>query len=150
MIRLKPISGEQSFTVIPSSYVPSELNTCIIYITDEETKETTTHSPANDLVWAEAVFNWNDENRTWDYDQTTATDGFLFALSSDGNYLTITLLSISGLKEASRYRIEIKNETDVLLRDTIFVTAETDKKKVYSYPSTYKKYDDGEDTYIVL
>lgn len=150
MIRLKPISGEQSFTVIPSSYVPADLNSCIIYITDEETKETTTHSPANDLIWEDAIFSWNDENRTWNYDQTTATDGFLFALSSDGNYLTIKLLSISGLKEASRYRIEIKSDTDILLRDTIFVTAETDKKKVYSYPDTYKKYDDGEDTYIVL
>lgn len=150
MIRLKPISGEQSFTVIPSSYATTDLNSCIIYITDEETKETTTHSPANDLIWEDAIFNWNDENRTWDYDETTATEGFLFSLTSDGNYLTIRILSIAGLKESSRYRIEIKNENDVLLRDTIFVTSETDKKKVYSYPDTYKKYDDGEDTYIVL
>ena len=32
----------------------------------------------------------------------------------------------------------------------VTVTAETDKKKVYSYPTEYTKYDDGEDTYIVL
>jgi hypothetical protein len=150
VIRLKPISGEQSFTVIPSSYSGADLNECIVYITDEETKTVTTHSPSGDLVWDEAIFNWEDENRTWDYDEETATEGFLFTLTADQNYMTITILSIDGLKEGSRYRIEIKNENKVLLRDTIFVTSETDKKKVYSYPSTYKKYDDGEDTYIVL
>ena len=150
MIRLKPISGEQSFTVIPSSYSGSDLIGCIVYITDEETKTVETFSPANDLEWSDAIFNWEDENRTWDYDETTSTEGWLFALSSDENYVTITLLSTDSLKEGSRYRIEIKNETVVLFRDTIFVTSETDKKKVYSYPDVYKKYDDGKDTYIVL
>lgn len=150
MIRLQPISSEQSFTIISSSYSNADLNSCIIYVTDEETKETTSHSPANDLVWDEAIFNWEDENRTWDYDETTATDGWLFSLSSDDNYLIITMLSISGLKEGSRYRIEIKSDTDVLFRDNIFVTSETDKKKVYNYPSDYTFYDDGEDVYVVL
>ena len=150
MIRLKPITTEQTFSVVPSSYSATDLNSCIIYVTDEETRETTSHSPANDLVWDESVFNWEDENRTWDYDESTATDGWRFALSSNENYLNITILSISGLKEGSRYRLEIKNTDLLIFRDTVFVTAETDKKKVYSYPTEYTKYDDGEDTYIVL
>lgn len=150
MIRLKPITTEQTFSVVPSSYDSTDLNSCIIYVTDEETRETTSHSPANDLVWDESVFNWEDENRTWDYDESTATDGWRFALSSNENYLNITILSISGLKEGSRYRLEIKNTDLLIFRDTVFVTAETDKKKVYSYPTEYTKYDDGEDTYIVL
>lgn len=150
MIRLKPITTEQTFSVVPSSYSTADVLECLIYITDEETNVTTSYLPVRDLEWDSTSYDWEDTNFNWDFDETTATEGWRFALSSNGNYLNITILSTSDLKEGSRYRIEIKNDTLLLFRDTIFVTAETDKKKVYSYPSEYKKYDDGEDTYIVL
>jgi hypothetical protein len=96
-------------------------------------------------------YNWEDTNFDWDFDESTATEGWRFAVSTNGNYLNITILSTTDLKEGSRYRLEIKNaDTTVYLEIPIFVTAETDKKKVYSYPTEYTKYDDGEDTYIVL
>ena len=150
MIRLKPITTEQTFSVVPSSYDTGDILECLIYITDEETNVTNSYLPVADLEWDTASYNWEDTNFNWDFDETTATEGWRFALSSNGNYLNITILSTSDLKEGSRYRMEIKNDTLLLFRDTIFVTAETDKKKVYSYPTEYTKYDDGEDTYIVL
>jgi hypothetical protein len=150
VIRLKPITTEQTFSVVPSSYSTADILECLIYITDEETNITQSYLPVADLEWEFVDYNWEETNFNWEFDESTATEGWRFALSSNGNYLNITILSTTELKESSRYRIEIKNETLVLFRDTIFVTSETDKKKVYSYPDVYKKYDDGEDTYIVL
>ena len=135
---------------MPSSYSTADILECLIYITDEETNITQSYLPVADLEWEFVNYNWEETNFNWEFDESTATEGWRFALSSNGNYLNITILSTTELKESSRYRIEIKNETLVLFRDTIFVTSETDKKKVYSYPDVYKKYDDGEDTYIVL
>lgn len=150
MIRLKPITTEQTFSVVPSTYSTADIVECLIYITDEETGVTNSYLPVRDLEWDATQYAWEETNFDWTFDETTATEGWRFALSSNGNYLNITILSTSDLKEGSRYRIEIKSESTLVFRDTIFVTAETDKKKVYSYPGTYKKYDDGEDTYIVL
>lgn len=150
MIRLKPITTEQTFSVVPSSYSTADILDCLIYITDEETNVTNSYSPPVDLEWDLVNYNWEETNVNWEFDESTATEGWLFAISNNGNYLNITILSTTDLKEGSRYRMEIKNAELLIYRDTIFVTAETDKKKVYSYPTEYTKYDDGEDTYIVL
>jgi len=150
VIRLKPITTEQTFSVVPSSYEAADILECLVYITDEETNITNSYLPVADLEWDLVDYTWEDTNFDWDFDESTATEGWRFALSSNGNYLDITILSTSDLKEGSVYRIEIKNDDLLVYRDTIFVTSETDKKKVYSYPNDYKKYDDGEDSYIVL
>lgn len=150
MIRLRPIDSEQTFSIIPASYNANDIALATIYITDEETKVRTPYLPAIDPVWFSTIITWNDLDLIWNFDEDTATEGWKFVLSGNTNFLNVTILSTTGLKEGSIYTFEIIGETSALFKDTIFVTAETDKSKIYSNPNTYKQYDDGADSYIVI
>ena len=104
---------------------------------DEETKEEYSYGPVSDAIWSSAPFDWEDEARNWEFDQLTATEGWYFFPSEDGNYLIVTLLAKVGLREGARYSFEIVNGTNVLYRDTMFVTSKGNKVEVYEYPSGY-------------
>lgn len=136
---------------MPSTFSESAILDCLIYITDEETKTTTSYPPVADLKWAIVKTDWEDTDFKWEFDETTVTEGWRFAISSSSNYINITILQTSGLKEGSRYTLEIKDDNDlVIFRDTIMVVSGTEKAKVYSYPNAYQQYDDGADSYIVI
>lgn len=104
---------------------------------DEETKQEFAYGPVNDIIWEAGSFDWEDEARNWEFDQITAQEGWYFTRSEDENYLIITLLSKIGLKEGARYSVEIKNNTTVIYRDTMFVSSRDGKTEVYSFPNNY-------------
>lgn len=54
------------------------------------------------------------------------------------------------LKEDAIYTLELSTGTNVLYKDMVYVTANTDKKEVFSYPERYTERNDGSDEYIVL
>lgn len=104
---------------------------------DEETKQEFAYGPVNDIIWEGGAFDWEDEARNWEFDQITAEEGWYFTRSEDQNYLIITLLSKIGLKEGARYSVEIKNNTTVIYRDTMFISSRAGKAEVYSFPDNY-------------
>jgi hypothetical protein len=104
---------------------------------DEETKELYSYGPVNDIVWNAGGFDWDEEARNWDFDQTTAQEGWYFVPSEDGNYLIVTLLGKVGLREGAIYSLAIRNNDTVLYRDKLFVTSKGNKVEVYEYPNNY-------------
>lgn len=54
------------------------------------------------------------------------------------------------LKEDAIYTLELSTDTKVLYKDMVYVTANTDKKVVFSYPERYTERSNGADEYIVL
>ena len=104
---------------------------------DEETKQEFAYGPVNDIIWEAGAFDWEDEARNWEFDQITAEEGWYFTRSEDENYLIVTLLSRVGLKEGARYSVEIKNNTTVIYRDTMFISSRGGKTEVYSFPDNY-------------
>lgn len=104
---------------------------------DEETKDVFAYGPVNDIIWEGGAFDWEDEARVWEFDQTTAEEGWYFERSADENYLIVTLLSRVGLREGARYSVEIKNNTTVIYRDTMFVSNRGGATEVYSLPNNY-------------
>ena len=150
MIRTNITLVQQEFAIIPSSFDPAELGVCTLEMVDEETKEMYSYGPVSDAVWSTAPFDWEDEARNWEFDQLTATEGWYFLPSEDGNYLIITLLAKIGLREGARYSFEIVNGTNVLYRDTMFVSNRGGKTEVYSYPNNYVTASSGSDQYMIL
>lgn len=69
-------------------------------------------------------------------------------VSSNGNFVDITL-SLS-LKEGSIHTIKLYTETDILYKDLVYVTSQTDKKKVHSINSDYTEVARPDDEYIIL
>lgn len=137
MIKTNIILVRQEFAIIPSTFSEAELSNSTITMVDEETKEEYVYGPVNDIIWEAGAFDWDDEARNWEFDQTTAEEGWYFTRSEDENYLIITLLSKIGLKEGAIYSVEIKNNTTVIYRDTMFVSSKGSKVEVYSYPDNY-------------
>ena len=148
MIRLRPLTTEQTFSIIPSSYEIDDILNCTIYITNDETDQVYSYIATGDLIFSIAEYTWEDANLDWD--SSSGEEGWVFTLSENTNYINIKLLSPEGLIEGSVYKFEMKSDSLLLFRDTIFVSNETDKAKTYTYPDTYDQYDDGSDTYIVL
>ena len=120
MIKLRPISGAQTFSVIPSTFVSTDLDGASVTFINDET------NVADDS----ASFTW--------------------ALSTNGNYIQVSLTPSVTLVEGQFYTFELGTASDVYYRDIVYITAETNKKDVYSFPVIYEEYDDGNDEYIVL
>lgn len=150
VIRTNIILVKQEFAIIPSTFDASQLGVSTLNITDEETKELFVYGPVSDLVWDTAPFDWDDEARDWDFDQITAEEGWFFEPSEDGNFLIITLLSTVGLREGARYSLEIKNNSTVIYRDTMFVSNRGGATEVYSYPNNYVSMNQSSNGYTVI
>lgn len=120
MIKLRPISGEQTFSVIPSSFVSTDLDGASITLVNDETKV--------------------------DDDSVS----FIWALSSNGNFVEISMTPSVTFEEGQIYSFELGTASNVYYRDLIYITAQTNKNEVYSLPNIYTQYDDGDDEYIVL
>lgn len=120
MIRLRPIETEQTFSIIPTSFVESVLDAANISLT-----ENGTHLSENNVTF------------TW-------------ALSTNGNFVEISMTPTITFAEDQIYTLELATTTDVLYRDLIYITSSTNKEEVFSYPEIYDEYDSGEDDYIVL
>ena len=59
-------------------------------------------------------------------------------------------LKAAELKEGSIYTIKLHTSTDILYKDLVYVTSQTDKKKVHSINSNYKEVARPDDEYIIL
>ena len=119
MIQLRPIQTAQTFSVIPSSYASADLDAATLSLT---------------------------ENGTY---QSELDVTFTYAISSNGNFVEITATPTIELKEDQIYTLELGTDSKILFRDVVYVTSKTDKKEVFSYPSTYTEYGTDDD-YIVL
>lgn len=118
MIKLRPISGSQTFSVIPSSFASADLNAATLVLVNDET-------------------NVQDDNATWTWE-----------LSDNGNYVEVSLTPSVTFSEGQIYNLEISSNTDVYYRDNIFITADTNKKQVYS-ATDVTEYVSGDNEYIV-
>lgn len=120
MIKLTPISEAQTFSIIPSTFQSTA---------------------------------WNGASVTFINDETNSEDegaSFTWALSENGNYIEIDLTPSVTLKESQIYTIEFGSSTDVYYRDIVYITEEVEKNRVYTLPTPYDEYDDGDNEYIVL
>jgi hypothetical protein len=120
VIKLRPISGSQTFSIIPSTFVSE---------------------------------SWDGASVTFVNDETDSQDegaSFTWALSENGNYIEIDLTPSATLKESQIYTIEFGTSTDVYYRDIVYITEEVEKNRVYTLPTPYDEYDDGDNEYIVL
>ena len=120
MIRLRPIQTAQSFSIIPSSYAAVNWNAATISLVENGTN------------------------------QTEADVTFSYTTSDNGNYIVVTLTPTITLKEDQIYTLEATTDTDVLYRDLVYITSNTNKKEVFSYPDTYTEDAEMDDEYIVL
>lgn len=120
VIKLRPISDAQTFSVIPSTFTSSDLDGASVTLVENGTN----------IVDDSATFTW--------------------ALSSNENYIEVSLTPSVTLAEGQIYSFELGTATNVYYRDIIYITEETNKKDVYTLPNTYTQYDDGDDEYIVL
>ena len=120
MIRLRPIQTAQSFSIIPSSYASADWNGATISLIENGTN------------------------------QTEADVTFSHTTSANGNYIVITLTPTITLKEDQIYTLEATTSTDVLYRDLIYITSNTNKREVFSYPDIYTEDAPMDDEYIVL
>lgn len=90
-------------------------------------------------------------------------DGVIGGLSYIGDYseLPITVEFLTGyfdgalynvinLKEGSIYTIKLHTETDIIYKDLVYVTSQTDKKKVHSIVDGYTTVTRPDDEYIIL
>ena len=119
MIQLRPIQTAQTFSIIPSSYASADLDAATLSLT---------------------------ENGTY---QSELDVTFTYAVSTNGNFIEITATPTIELKEDQIYTLELGTASNVFFRDVVYVTSKTDKKEVFSYPSTYTEYGTDDD-YIVL
>lgn len=120
MIKLRPISETQTFSIIPSTFTSED---------------------------------WDGASVTFVNDETNAEDGgatFTWALSDNGNYIEIDLTPSVELEESQIYTIEFGSTTDVYYRDIVYITEEVEQNRVYTLPTLYDQYDNGDDEYIVL
>ena len=120
MVRLRPITGEQTFTIIPSTLNGDLLDDATITF-----RETGTN-----IVDTSVAFTWDSH----------------YSL----NYIEISLTPSLTLKEGQIYSFELKSNTDVYYRDLIYITANTNKNEVFTLPDNYKEYDDGDDKDVIL
>ena len=120
MIKLRPISREQTFSVIPSFFNTTTLGSATVVL-----KETGT--------------NQSDDSAT-----------FTVALSSNENYVEVSLTPSITFKEGQIYFFELKSVSDVYYRDLIYITANVNKNEVFTLPDNYNQYDDGDDKYVIL
>lgn len=120
MIKLRPTPDAQTFSVIPSTFTSSDLDGASVTLVENGTN----------IVDDSATFTW--------------------ALSSNENYIEVSLTPSVTLAEGQVYSFELGTATNVYYRDIIYITEETNKKDVYTLPNTYTQYDDGDDEYIVL
>jgi hypothetical protein len=120
VIRLSPIQTAQSFSIIPSSYASADWDGATISLIENGTN------------------------------QTEADVTFSYAASANGNYIVITLTPTITLKEDQIYTLEATTSTDVLYRDLVYITSNTNKREVFSYPDIYTEDAPMDDEYIVL
>ena len=120
MIKLRPITEEQTFSIIPSTYDANLLDLATVKL-----RETGTNVTDESLT-----FTWNSD----------------YSL----NYIEISLTPSITLKEGQIYSFELKSDTDVYYRDLIYITENINKNEVFTLPDNYNQYDDGDDKYIVL
>jgi hypothetical protein len=120
VIRLRPIQTEQTFSIIPSSFEAADLDLCSITLTENGTSKSE-----------------NNVTFTWE-------------VSSNGNYIEVSMTPTITFKEDQIYAFEMATSTDVFYRDLIYITSKTNKKEIFSFPERYTERNDGNDEYIVL
>ena len=119
MIKLRPRSEEQTFSISPVTQNTTVLGTA-------------------DLVLEENGTNVTDESAT-----------LTVALSENGNFVEVSLTPSVTLKEGQIYSFELKSETDVFYRDLIYITSQTNKNEVYKMPDTYTEYSHDDEYVIL-
>ena len=120
MIRLRPITTEQTFSIIPSSFAASDLNAATISLVENGTNSTE----------SDVAFTW--------------------AASDNGNFINLSVTPTITLSEGQIYTLELYTNSKLLYRDLVYITASTSKVQVFSAPNDYVQYDGGDDEYIVL
>lgn len=120
MIRLRPITTEQTFSIIPSSFAASDLNAATLSLTENGTN----------VSEADVAFTWQ--------------------ASSNANFVELSVTPTITLSEGQIYTLELNTTTKVLYRDLVYITASTSKVQVFSAPNDYVQYNGGDDEYIVL
>jgi hypothetical protein len=120
VIKLRPISEEQTFSIVPSSYDATTLNSATITLVENGT-------------------NVTDNSVTF-----TQTE------SANGNYIVVAMTPSVTFKEGQIYTLEMSTASDILYRDLIYITAKTNKKEVFTLPDNYDEYSTGTTEYIIL
>ena len=120
VIRLRPITTQQTFSIIPSSFAAANLNAASIALTENGTN----------LSESNVTFTWTE--------------------SANGNFIEISITPTTVFKQDQIYTLELATSTDVLYRDLVYITSITNKKQVFAYPDAYDEHSSGEDEYIVL
>lgn len=116
---------------------------------------TATNSTSETLTWAfetcsgQSVFVNVAPSESLTRDDVSALGG---ATDEELDVVFVSEVSTVGatLKEDSIYTLEIFTSTDILYRDTVYVTSNQNKNEVFSYTQAYTQHDDGDDEYIVL
>ena len=120
MIRLRPIETQQTFSIIPSSYDSAKWDAATVSLVENGTNKT-----EDDVA-------------------------FSYVESANGNYINVTVSPTITLKEDQIYTLKIEIVDDILYRDLVYITSDTSKTTVFSYPEIYDEYDSGDNEYIVL
>lgn len=120
MIRLNPTQSAQTFSVIPSSYSATVLDAATISLVENGTNQ--------------------DESNV----------SFSWALSSNGNFVNITMTPTIIFKEDQIYSLSLTSGGEDLFRDLIYITSHQTKTDSFKYVDTYTEHDSGETEYIVL
>jgi len=119
MIKLRPITTVQTFSIIPVTYNTTVLGTASVVLEENGTSVT-------------------DDSVT-----------FSVALSDNENFVEVSLTPSVTFKEGQIYSFELKSETDVFYRDLIYITSQTNKNEVYKMPDTYTEYSHDDEYVIL-
>ena len=119
MIKLKPITGEQTFTIIPSTLNGDLLDDATITFTENGTNVT------DDSI----TFSWDNH----------------YTL----NYIEISMTPSLTLKEGQMYSFELKSDTDIYYRDLVYITSQTNKNEVYKMPEEYTEHSHDDEYVIL-
>ena len=152
MIRLKPISTEQTFSIIPSTYLSEKLSSSILSLTENGT----------DLEEQDVVFSWSLSSNSNFVEITmdpslTFKEGQIYTLSLNGVFdYKYRVLADGGIYEDNPLideeiaPIAKKNDDDVIFRDLIYITSSTNKKEVFKLPDVYEEVTEDKTEYIVI
>ena len=152
MIRLKPITTGQTFSIIPSTYLSEKLSSSILSLTENGT----------DLEEEDVPFTWSLSGNGNFIEVTmspslTLREGQIYTLSLNGVFdYKYRVLADGGTYEDNPLideeiaPIAEKNDDDVLFRDLIYITSQTSKREVFTLPNIYKTVPEDKTEYIVI
>ena len=152
MIRLKPISTAQTFSIIPSTYTNAKLSSSILSIRENGINK---EEQEVDFTWSESS-NGNFIEITMT-PTLTLKEGQIYTLSINGVFdFKYRVLADGGIYEENPLideeiaPLSEKNDDDIIYKDMIYITSTTNKKEVFKLPDVYEEVTEDKTEYIVI